>query len=553
MAEADAHQTPERQTPEPGELHCQVLVVGAGPVGMTAAALLAARGIDVIVVEKRSGPSNEPKAISLDDESLRTYQQAGLETEILRVVVPGTGTAYYDSDDQLLFHGRAAVPNRLGYPFKNPFAQPDLEGTLYQTLDEHPHVRLLFSTAVVRIAQDADGVRVDVSPSGGGPGNAARAISASYVLGADGGRSTVRAELGIEMTGRSYDDVWLVVDTLGDRRTERYGMHHADPHRPHVVVPGLHGRCRYEFLLLPDECEAGGEPPFDLIERILAPYRSITPDQVERAVAYRFHALSADHWRSGRVFLLGDAAHMMPPFAGQGLNSGIRDTANLAWKLAAALENGGGEQLLDSYQQERKPHADAVIHSSERLGRVVMTRNVGRAAARDAALRRALATPEGREYLEHMSYRPRAVFTDGLVLRDSTQPLVGTQIGQPLVFWFEEHTQLLLDRVTGDDWSLVGVGLPRAAWSAAFDALSVIPRTLVSVPLDDTVEVVGDQVRTAIDLDTRLYEELGSARGRFVLLRPDRFVAAVVEPDRLAELDDEVRRWFARHEALVAP
>ena len=551
MAEVDGHETSQPQTSEQGELHCQVLVVGAGPVGMTAAALLAARGIDVVVVEKRSGPSDEPKAISLDDESLRTYQQAGLETEILRVVVPGTGTAYYDSDDRLLFHGRAAVPNRLGYPFKNPFAQPDLEGTLYQTLDEHPHVRLLFSTAVDRIDPDADGVRVDVSASGGGSACGARAISASYVLGADGGRSTVRAELGIEMTGRSYDDVWLVVDTLGDCRTERYGMHHADPRRPHVVVPGLHGRCRYEFLLLPDECEPGGEPPFDLIERILAPYRSITPAQVERAVAYRFHALSADHWRSGRAFLLGDAAHMMPPFAGQGLNSGIRDAANLSWKLAAALENGGGEKLLDSYQQERKPHADAVIRSSERLGRVVMTRNVPRAAARDAALRRALATDEGREYLEHMHYRPRAVFTEGLVLRDSTHPLVGTQIGQPLVFWFEEHTQLLLDRVTGDDWSLVGVGLPRAAWSAAFDALSVVPRTLVAVPLDDTVEALGHQVRTAIDLDTRLYEELGSARGRFVLLRPDRFVAAVVEPDQLGELDDVVQGWFARHEVLV--
>ena len=539
------------ETSGPAELRCEVLVVGAGPVGMTAAALLAARGIDVVVVEKRSGPSDEPKAISLDDESLRTYQQAGLESEILRVVVPGTGTAYYDSEDRLLFHGRAAVPNRLGYPFKNPFAQPDLERTLYRTLDEHPRVRLLFGTAVDRIAQDADGVRVDVSRSDGGSGSAAGAINAYYVLGADGGRSTVRGELGIEMTGRSYDDVWLVVDTLGDRRTERYGMHHADPRRPHVVVPGLHGRCRYEFLLLPDECEPGGEPPFDLIERILAPYRGITPDEVERAVAYRFHALSADRWRSGRVFLLGDAAHMMPPFAGQGLNSGIRDAANVAWKLAAALQNGGGEQLLNSYQQERKPHADAVIRSSERLGRVVMTRSVGRAAARDAALRRALATPEGREYLEHMSYRPRAVFTDGLVLPGSTHPLVGIQIGQPLVFWFEEHTPLLLDRVTGDDWSLVGVGLPRTAWPAAFEALSAVSRTLVSVPLDDTVEVLGHEVRTAIDLDTRLYDELASARGRFVLLRPDRFVAAVVAPDQLAELEDVVQSWFAQHEVLV--
>lgn len=546
--------TARTDTARPGtagsELTCDVLVVGAGPVGMTAAALLAARGVDVVVLERRSGPSDEPKAISLDDESLRTYQQAGLEPEILRVVVPGTGTAYYDSDDRLLFHGRAAVPNRLGYPFKNPFAQPDLEQTLFDALDAHPRVRLLFGTSAGRLVQDADGVHVDVSDAAGQPGPVS-GVQARYVLGTDGGRSTVRAELGIDMTGRNYDDVWLVVDTTGDRRTERYGMHHADPRRPHVVVPGLYGRCRYEFLLLPEECRAGAEPPFALIEELLRPYREIRPDQVERAVAYRFNALSATRWRAGRVFLLGDAAHMMPPFAGQGLNSGIRDAANLTWKLASALADGGSEQLLDSYQQERKPHADAVIASSERLGRVVMTRHVGRAAARDAALRRALATPEGRLWFEEMRYRPRAVFDEGLVYRPSQHPMVGTQIGQPLVFWFEEHQPVLLDRVTGDDWSLVGVGVRRADWLAADQVLPNLPKTKVSVPLDDTVEVVDDQVRTAIDLDHRLYEELSSARGCFVLLRPDRFVAAVVTPDQLADLDAEVRGWTAPHPALA--
>lgn len=532
---------------QPAELICDVLVVGAGPVGMTAAALLAARGVDVVVVERRPGPSDEPKAISLDDESLRTYQQAGLETDILRVVVPGTGTAYYDSDDRLLFHGRAAVPNRLGYPFKNPFAQPDLEQTLYRSLEKHPGVRLLFGTAVDGLAQTRDEVRVAIADH-----TSTWAVSARYVLGADGGRSTVRTLLDVPMTGRSYDDVWLVVDTTGDNRTERYGMHHADPRRPHVVVPGLHGRCRYEFLLLPDEGPAGAEPPFELIEQLLRPYRAITAAQVERAVAYRFHALSATRWRSGRVFLLGDAAHMMPPFAGQGLNSGIRDAANLCWKVAAALEGRGGDGLLDSYQQERKPHADAVIASSERLGRVVMTRHVGRAAARDAALRRALATPSGRSYLEQMRYRPRAVYKQGLVLDPGGHELVGTQIGQPLVFWFEQHAPVLFDRVLGDDWSLIGVGVSPTGWASAADALPAISRTLVSVPLDDTVEPVGPGVRTAIDLDTRLYEELGAARGHFVLLRPDRFVAAVVTPYQLEHLDHVVQRWFASSEALVA-
>lgn len=527
-------------------LHCDVLVVGAGPVGMTAAVLLAARGVDVVMVERNAGTSSDPKAISLDDESLRTYQQAGLDEDILAVIVPGTGTAYYDADNRLLFRGRAAVPDRLGYPFKNPFAQPDLEQVLRRALEHSPRVRLLFSTSMTALVQDADGVRVTVSAEG-----VEQTVEAAYVLGADGGRSAVRAAVGIDMHGTSYDDVWLVADTLGDTRTERYGMHHGDPDRPHVIVPGLYGRCRYEFLLHPEECLAGEDPPFELIELLLAPYRSIRPDQVERAVAYRFHGLSADAWRRGRVFLLGDAAHMMPPFAGQGLNTGIRDAANLTWKLAEALTRGGSEELLDSYEQERKPHADAVTRSSERLGRVVMTRDRERARARDVAVRAALETPDGRAYYEEMRWRPRAEFTEGLVHDPDSHPLVGLQLGQPKVFSFHDHRQVLLDRVTGDGWALLGVGVEPGAWSGVAETFQGLDPVLVHVPLADTVTDCGPEVRIAIDLDTRLYAEVESARDHFVLVRPDRFVAAVVLPADLARLAARATAWVRSQPSLV--
>ena len=523
-----------------------VVVIGAGPVGVTAAVLLAADGVDVLVVERRAGPSDEPKAISLDDESLRTYQRAGVEAEILRVIVPGTGTAYYDSDDRLLFHGRAEIPARLGYPFKNPFAQPDLERVLTSLVDGSPTAEVRFGTTVEGLDQDDTAVRVRLA----GP-DGSSIVRSRYVLAADGGRSTVRSLLGTTMTGRGHDEVWLVVDAVGDTRTERYGMHHGDPRRPHVVVPGRAGRCRYEFFLSPGEAEPGDAVPFALIERLLAPYRTIAPTQVERAVAYRFHGLSADRWREGRVFLLGDAAHMMPPFAGQGLNSGIRDAANLSWKIAAAVEGRGSEPLLDSYEAERKPHADAVIRSSERLGRIVMTRSARLAASRDAAIRRALATPTGRAYLEGMQYRPAARLRTGVVGAPRAHPLVGTLIGQPTVFSTATHRMELLDRVTGAGWSLLGVGVPADGWAFAPSALPVLRPRLVSVPLDDTLEPVADDVVSAVDVDTRLYSELESARGHFVLLRPDRFVAAVVPPARLPDLDAALDTWFGRRPTPV--
>lgn len=517
--------TPDRST--------DVLVVGAGPVGMTAAALLASHGTRVTVIEKNATTADDPKAISLDDESLRVYQRAGIDSDVLQVIVPGTGTMYYDSDNEPIFHGGAPVPYRSGFPFKNPFAQPELERVLRDTLERHPLVDLRFSTELVSFEQDAGGVEATaLSPAG------THRIRSAFVLGADGGRSWVRSLLGIGMTGQSYDDVWLVIDCTGDARSERYGMHHGDPRRPHVIVPGLGGRCRYEFYLHPGEGEVTSHPPFSLIERLLAPHRRVTPDQVERAVAYRFHGLNADEWRRGRAFLLGDAAHMMPPFAGQGLNSGIRDAANMTWKLAAVLRDEASEVLLDSYQEERRPHAEAVIRSSERLGRVVMTTNERLARARDRSVRRALETPEGRAFYEGMHYRPSTRITTGLVVDPEAHSLVGTAIGQPTVFDLGAHTSTKFDDLIGNGWAVVGVGIDAdidgVSWGRVTEAFDFLAPRYVDVPLDDTIHTRRHPIRIALDLDTRLYAEFDTARGRFVVVRPDRVVAAVTDPAAVA-------------------
>lgn len=516
------------------EHSADVLVVGAGPVGMTVAALLAALEVRVTVVEKNAGTADDPKAISLDDESLRAYQRAGIVADVLTAIVPGTGTRYYDSDGEPLFHGQAAVPYRFGFPFKNPFAQPDLERILRASLERDPLVNLTFSTELTSLSASEDGVVAQVI----GPEGATQ-VQTRYVLGADGGRSRVRSLVGIGMSGRSHDDVWLVIDTLADTHTERYGMHHGDPRRPYVIVPGLHGRCRYEFYLFPGECDPTDVPPFELIEKLLAPHRPISPGQVERAVSYRFHGLSATSWRSDRVFLLGDAAHMMPPFAGQGLNSGVRDAANLAWKLSAVVRGTAHDSLLDSYEIERRPHAEAVIRSSERLGRVVMTTNLRIARFRDRAVRQALESEAGRAYFEEMRYRPSTRIVSGAVLRPESNPMVGTAIGQPWVFDFGSHRCVPFDDVLGNGWAVVAVGLGNdgnAHWAEAADALVSLDATFIDIPFDDMVFDRPDGVTIAIDLDTRLYAEFMTARGSFVVIRPDRVVAAVTPVHQLHDV-----------------
>ena len=506
----------------------QVLVVGGGPTGLTAANLLGALGVRVLLLERNTSTSDEAKAISLDDESLRSLQLAGLDEAVYRIVVPGTGTKYFGAKGQPLVHARGTGgPYRFGHPFKNPFAQPEFERSLREGLDRFPHVQQRFGTSLLSVEQGVGGV--SVRSSGGDGSGPVTALTVPYVLACDGGRSTVREQLGIPMTGESFDEVWLVADLLQDPHDQRYGMHHGDPRRPHVIVPGRQGRCRYEFRLDPGEGTAATTPPFELVRELVSPYRPLRPDQVERAVTYRFHALLADRLRDGSVFLLGDAAHMMPPFAGQGLNSGLRDAVNLSWKLAAVLAGEADDALLDTYEAERRPHAQAMIDLSVRLGRVVMTTDPRRAWLRDLVIGTAMRTRRGRRWFTEMRYRRPTPLTDGAVVRqpsDRAPGLTGLPLPQPQVLRGADHALVRLDDVLGPSWSCLGIGAQDSGWDVVL-AAGLPVRSRVDVLLDDrSAQEHPDRV-VITDADGRLDAVFAGLRGHFVLVRPDRMVAAV--------------------------
>jgi 3-(3-hydroxy-phenyl)propionate hydroxylase len=526
--------------PDPAQAPA-VLIVGAGPVGLTAAHLLGSLGVRVLLVERNSTTSDDAKAISLDDESLRTLQSADLATAVYPIIVPGTGTKYFGVGGRPLVHARGSGDRRFGHPFKNPFAQPELERVLRAELVRHPNIEARFGTGLTGLTQLPDGVRVTLQRDG----RHTEELTVGYVLGCDGGRSTVRQLLSVPMRGRSFpDDVWLVLDTLDDPHRERYGMHIGDPSRPTVIVPGRDGRCRYEFLLRPGESAAGEEPKSELLKRLLQPYREITPEQVERAVAYSFHALLAERLRVSRCFLLGDAAHMMPPFAGQGLNSGIRDAANLSWKLAEVLAGRAGDALLDTYDVERRPHAQSMIDLSVRLGRTVMTTSRPRAYLRDLLVRAALLTGPGRRYFTEMRFRPDTRVRTGAVVRldGRGHPLVGALLPQPHVLHGPDYRLTPLDDVLGTGWSLLGVGLAESDWTLAKRA---------GLPYGTEVEVViGDRALGRLTDRSEITDAGGELRaflqdlaGHFLLVRPDRLIAAVFPPQRAAQVGHELRRF----------
>jgi 3-(3-hydroxy-phenyl)propionate hydroxylase len=511
-----------------------VLVVGAGPVGLTAANLLAGMGVPVVVVERNETTSDQAKAISLDDESLRTMQAAGLDDQILSVIVPGTGTRYYDRRGRALFHARGPEPYRSGYAFKNQFAQPELEAALMAALKGQSGIDLRFGSELVDLAQQAGAVAVRLRDVRSGE---EQTETFSWALGCDGGRSTVRTLAEIGMAGTSHQDVWLVTDTLADPHRERYGLHYGTPDRPTVVVPGRDGRCRYEFRLFESERPENGVPGFELIRRLVAPYRELAPEHVERATTYTFNALVAEQWRKDRCLLLGDAAHMMPPFAGQGLNSGVRDAVNLCWKLAMVWRGAASPSLLDTYETERAPHAKATIAFSERLGEVVMTTSRSRAVMRDALVRTMLAVPAGRHYLEQMRYRPVSSFTDGFLVR-GRNGLIGRTLPQPSVLT-DDLRSSRLDDVLGTGLALLGVGVDEEAWASVPDTW---PVERIDVRVGDLLPTRGRR-RAIGDIGGGLERALGGARSRFVLLRPDRCVAAVTAPGSIGLIGELLEQY----------
>ncbi|WP_268208425.1 bifunctional 3-(3-hydroxy-phenyl)propionate/3-hydroxycinnamic acid hydroxylase [Streptomyces shenzhenensis] len=516
-----------------------VIVVGAGPTGLTTANLLADHGVDVTVLERQPGPGNEPRAVSLADESVRTLQALDLLQELAPDVVWNCDARYFGADGRLLAATRAAR-SRLGHPPKNFFDQPALERVLHSAAQRRPGIQLRHGVTVTTVEQH-DGAVVVGTKDGS-------LLSADYLVACDGGRSTVRELLRIPMSGSTQIEPWIVLDVDNDPHTDRTSRFHCDPQRPTVIVPGVRGRCRYEFMLLAGEDrEAVLDDVF--LARLVAPYRTapLRPADIRRKAVYIAHRLVAVRWRAGRVFLAGDAAHMMPPFAGQGLNSGLRDARNLAWKLAAVLRAGAPDALLDTYETERRPHSAAMVNVSVRLGAHIMTTHPLRARLRDMAAHATRVVPPLHRYLAEMRFLPAARFTEGcLVRRPGSGPgLAGIPLPQPGTVT-SDGTGRPLDHLLGPGWSVVLLAQQpapdaiRAVQKSLLAALA--PRLLTVLPVGQ-VPPAGTDTPTVAETEPLLPFPPPGDVPRLLLVRPDRYIAAAFTPSQADLVAQLLSQW----------
>ena len=335
-----------------------------------------------------------------DDEIARVFAAAGLAEEVAAISQPSGEYDWRNAEGRTLLHFDWGAAGPSGWPEANMFSQPQLESVLAARADSYPNVEVRRGWEAVTLTDHGDHVETRARFLGGEPSDHAEGVGGSvrarYVVGCDGANSLVRERLGTAVTDLGFCYDWLILDVIPheEREWKPFNRQICDPRRPTTVVSGGPGRRRWEFMRLPGETieELNTEAT---AWRLLTPW-DLTPRNadLERHTVYTFQARWADCWRSGRILIAGDAAHLMPPFAGQGMCSGVRDAANLAWKLDLVLSGRAGDALLDTYTSERSAHVQNAIGMSRALGNVICLSDPAAAAARDEIMLKADGRPE---------------------------------------------------------------------------------------------------------------------------------------------------------------
>jgi 3-(3-hydroxy-phenyl)propionate hydroxylase len=522
------------------EVRTKVAVVGAGPVGTMTANLLGCYGIDTVLVDRTAEIIDYPRAIGVDDEALRTFQAAGLVAPILADTIQNVPLKFFDARGRCFADVRPTT-REYGWYRRNVFVQPLAERVLRQGLDRFPHVRTMLGQEVVGLTQDDDSATLELRAADG----ARSQVRADYVVAADGGRSTLRELLGVRLEGDTHARRWVVIDCANDPLDAPFTGLHCDPRRPYVCAHMPHDHRRWEFMLFPGEDADEMLAPEKLLE--LLGHHVDQPEKLEvvRARVYTHHSRLASRFVVGRVLLAGDAAHLMPPWAGQGMNTGFRDASNLAWKLAACLREQAGPGLLATYEKERRTHARSMIDLSTRLGRILSPTRVSTAYVRDAALRAATIAPAVRSWVVEMRFKPLPRYEDGIVVpgpRSRREPPgVGRMFIQPDVEL--DGRCLKLDEALGPGFAVLGfecdpVGDLDEQTLGWLDGMGAsVVRVVESRAGDRHLRAARRWPATVVveDVEGLLRPWFQARTGNVVVLRPDRYVAALTTPRGLGD------------------
>ena len=522
----------------------QVVVIGSGPVGLAIANYLGQVGIDVLVIEKLDKLIDYPRAIGIDDESLRTIQALGLVDQVLPHTTPWHAMRFLTPKGRC-FADIQPMTDEFGWSRRNAFIQPQVDAVLFEGLKRFDNVRTLFSRDVDDLSQDATGVTLRIDA----PGGVKETVRADYLIACDGGNSYVRRALGVSFDGKTAPNQWIVVDIANDPLGTPNVYLCCDPVRPYVSAALPHGVRRFEFMVMPGETEAELSKPQNM-RRLLAKVLP-DPDRVEliRSRVYTHNARLAGKFRVERVMLAGDAAHIMPVWQGQGYNSGMRDACNLAWKMALVVKGLARPALLDTYEQERRDHAKAMIDLSVLAGHVLAPPKRWQGTLRDGISWLMNYLPPVKRYFLEMRFKPMPQYSIGVLVAAGPEiknSPVGRMFIQPKVLT-DAGQDILLDEVIGSNFAIIAWGSD-PTWGLS-PAQVIFWRNLgtrfiqvlPSVQLQAKREVSDEVIRIG-DSSGRLKEWFGRYPASIAVVRPDRFLAGLAIPQTLGSVCDALAK-----------
>lgn len=547
-----------------------VAIVGLGPTGLTLAHFLGRYGLSVVVLEREPEFYGNARAVYTDDECLRIFQAAGVADHLFADMMTDMPVQIAYPGGEVLMH-YCPLGQPYGWPVANFFYQPYLETKLADLLENYSNVTVLRGREVTAFEQNPQEVRIShrkTTESRFAPGENEAAnehdgdvqvLTARYMVGCDGGRSVVRTALGIDMSGKSFPEPWLVVDLksrVGQEALSHipYFSFYCDPDMPTVSCPQPDGYHRFEFMLMPGHTKEYMEHP-DTVRSLISRY--VDPDkfEVKRKLVYTFNALIAERWREGRVLIAGDAAHMTPQFMGQGMNSGVRDSANLAWKLAMVVKGQAGEELLDTYQSERFDHAKAMIDRSVFLKDAVSVSNPAAAKFRDLAIKTLKLSPALHNFVTEKKFKPAPIYTKGCYLglpRKRRSSPEGTPLPQPTVRDIAGRNHKL-DDLLGLGFAVISnVGDPRDYLSQdvqdqlatlEINYLSVLPLGQRAQGLPGKVDCNQEELIEIEDSSQELghwFDQSGFGKAGVAIIRPDRFVFGLTKPSEADRMFKEL-------------
>src|SRR5271166_2187796 len=493
----------------------EVAVVGAGPVGLMVANLLGLAGVRVLALERNQGLLGLPRAIAYDAETLRLFAQVGLFDEIAPGLVQDPHVRHVNARNATLM--AANFPRGLyGQSSLGTFYQPDFEKALLKGLSRFDSVRVAFGHAVADMEQNGSGVVLKVATPEG-----ERTVRARYVVACDGGASGVRERLGIKLVGSTYSERWLVIDAIVKGHSVRQITFTCDPRRPSVELPAVGDRVRWEFMQLPGESEEALKSD-DKVRSLVRQKSGTDAFEIERKAVYTFHARVADRWRVQRVFLAGDAAHLMPPFAGQGMNGGMKDAVNLSWKLAAVLRGEADQTILDTYEIERAPIVRRMVELSRRLGAIIMPTSRIAAATRDSVFACLNRSSRFRAFIGRGGFVPPPAIFPSPLTGAGRDALIGQMMPQPTVA--SALARAPLDTfLSCHQWMALGIGVDPVSMLSARDLAILDGLGARFVCLNGAAR----NARTvSLQCDDPAFAGWAERHGvKAVLVRPDRFIA----------------------------